>query len=311
MIKLSNGFVINPDPFWRPSYRISPYNTGYNSINKKIIDKAFVDRELITHFFGHQHYPVINGRSAIMLALQQYDLRPEDEVAIITTSGNTYISSCVTLEIEKICKWSMAITERTKLLFVNHEFGFCYEGLNQLRKYDLPIIEDCALSLASTNMGNTVGTIGDFVIYSLPKFFPISFGGVLKCNNVKRMKKAPMNNNELVYAFECLMTHYLPDVDRIKNKRLDNNKYLIDKFDKAGFLPFFKASQENIPGVFMCSTSGLNLFEFKKFMQNNGIESSVFYGEEAFYIPVHQHLNQDDMDFFYLLTSYFLENGNQ
>ena len=31
----------------------------------------------------------------------------------------------------------------------------------------------------------------------------------------------------------------------------------------------------------------------------HGIECSVFYGEEAFFIPVHQHLSEIDLDYFY------------
>lgn len=311
MTKLSNGFVINPDTFWRPCYRISPYNTGYNSINKKIIDKAIVDKEIITQFFGAKYFPTINGRSAIMLALQQYGLLPNDEVAILTTSGNAYISSCVTSEIEKVCKWSMTITDQTKLIFVNHEFGFCYEKLNELRKYGLPIIEDCALSFASTNQEKSTGTVGDFVIYSLPKFFPISFGGVLKCNDKFRINKLPEEDKTLVSGFEYLMSFYLKETESIKKKRLSNTTYLLDKFSDIGFEAFFTASEKDIPGIFMFKTARLNLPEFKKFMQDNGVESSVFYGKEAFFIPVHQNLNKEDMDLFYLLTSYFLENGNR
>ncbi len=247
MIRLRDGFVINPDTFWKPAYRISPYTTNYTQINKRIIDQGVIDYDLVNSFFGQNFYPTLNGRSAIALALNQYDLDPTDEVMITTTSGNRYISSCVTNEIDKICKWSMKLSNQTKLIFVNHEFGFCYQELESLKKYGLPIIEDRALSFSSNDKTNSVGNTGDFVIYSLPKFFPVSFGGVLQCNNPSRMK-------------------YLPAKD---------------------------------------------LNEFKKFMQSNGVESSVFYGENAFFIPVHQGLCQEDMDFFYSLTSYFMENGNE
>ncbi len=48
-------------------------------------------------------------------------LPPDDVVTILTTSGNFYISSCVTAEIEKFCKWDREITDQTKVIFVNHK----------------------------------------------------------------------------------------------------------------------------------------------------------------------------------------------
>ncbi len=311
MIRLRDGFVINPDTFWKPAYRISPYTTNYTQINKRIIDQGVIDYDLVNSFFGQNFYPTLNGRSAIALALNQYDLNPPDEVMITTTSGNSYISSCVTNEIDKICKWSMKLSNQTKLIFVNHEFGFCYQELESLKKYGLPIIEDRALSFSSNDKTNSVGNTGDFVIYSLPKFFPVSFGGVLQCNNPSRMKYLPAEDQQLKSYFFSLVTNYLQQTEAIKKARLDNFNYLKGRFMDMGFHPFFEITDFNIPGVFMFRTKKMDVNEFKKFMQSNGVESSVFYGENAFFIPVHQGLCQEDMDFFYSLTSYFMENGNE
>lgn len=311
MLKLKNGYVINPDSFWRPSYRISPFNTSYTTINKRIFDDNDIDEELVKDFFGLLFFPCQNGRSAIALALKQYDLQPEDEVLILTTSGNKYISSCVTREIEKVCKWSRKASSWTKLIFVNHEFGFCYKDLEKLNEYNLPIIEDKALSFISTGENELAGKIGDFVIYSLPKFFPISFGGVLKCNDDSKIKYFPAADVELNNYFFMLMSVYLKQIEEIKKMRLANFAYLKKIFLELNFSPFFEASVNEVPGAFVFRAPGIDLDGFKIFMQSNGIESSVFYGEQAFYIPVHQHLSREDMDLFYLLTSHFIENGNK
>lgn len=311
MIKLKKGYVINPDPFWKPSYRISPFTTQHISINKKIVDENIIDHEVIEDSFGDTFFPCFNGRSAIALALKQYDLTIDDEVWIVTTSGNNYISSCVTNEIEKICNWSTSKSQKTKLIFVNHEFGFVYKKLQNLKEHNLPIIEDKALSFASVDNDHEIRERGDFVIYSLPKFFPVSFGGVLKCNYSSKLKYVPEIDQELIKQFFPLMTAYLSQIETIKKKRLDNFNYLKEQFLQYNFEPFFHAGKYEIPGVFMYRTSGINLAEFKTFMQANGVESSVFYGEEAFFIPVHQGLNREDMDFFFLLTSHFIESGNQ
>lgn len=311
MVKFREGYVINPDVFWRPVYRISPFSTNYNSVNRKIVEVNHVDRPFVEHYFGASFFPVINGRQAISLALKQYDLKSSDEIYITTTSGNRYISSCVTNEIEKICEWKMEFSNKTKLIFVNHEFGYCHKELARLKKTGIPIIEDMALSFASGGMNCNAGRVGDFVIYSLPKFFPVSFGGVLKCNIPDRMKYLPETDKELESYFYPLMTNYLKQVNTISSCRIENFKYLESKFKEIGFLPYFEVTENNIPGVFMFKTIGIDLQSFKIFMQANGIESSVFYGSEAFYIPVHQGLKKDDLDFFYVLTKYFLEYGNK
>ena len=58
-------------------------------------------------------------RSAIHAALSHYDLQPDDMVSVFTTSGNTYISGCVTKAIEKTCKWSMKIEDNTKVIVLD------------------------------------------------------------------------------------------------------------------------------------------------------------------------------------------------
>jgi hypothetical protein len=41
----------------------------------------------------------------------------------------------------------------------------------------------------------------------------------------------------------------------------------------------------------------MDLSALKEFMQSNGIEAAFFYGEDAFYLPVHQNLNNDHIEF--------------
>src|SRR5947208_6862819 len=105
MAKFRDGYVIEPESFWRPAYRISPFNTSFISRNHLLIRNGEIHRELISNYFGELYTPCQSGKQAIYLALSQYGLKPDDEVWIITTSGNRYISRCVTKEIETICKW--------------------------------------------------------------------------------------------------------------------------------------------------------------------------------------------------------------
>ena len=62
----------------------------------------------------------------------------------------------------------------------------------------------------------------------------------------------------------------------------------------------FFTNKETVPGVFMFKVShpDIDLHNMKKHFYDHGIHCSVFYGEEAFYIPCHQRLGEKDMDYF-------------
>lgn len=307
MVTSSNGFILNPEAYWRPAYRISPFTTSHIKINWEIVQKG--KETSLRQYFGPAYSICRSGKEAIAKALAFYDLQKNDEVWIVTTSANKYISSCVTQKIEECCRWSMERSERTKLIFVNHEFGFCFRELQELKKFSLPIIEDRALSFYSQDEHNACGTVGDFVIYSLPKYFPVNAGGVLQQNiDIPYLDSRP-GSSELEKNIRILLGHYLMDVEQIRNKRQDNYRYLAEKFGALGFAPFFPLSEKEVPGVFMFQTKAVDLQGLKVFMQENGVESSVFYGKDAFFIPVHQSLSQTDLDFLFTLVNFYCNHG--
>ena len=71
----------------------------------------------------------------------------------------------------------------------------------------------------------------------------------------------------------------------------------------------FKLEEGSVPGVFMFKTDSKNLDlpELKKYYYAHGVQCSVFYGEEAFFIPVHQALNEQDLLYFCDVFCSFLE----
>ena len=121
-------FVINPDPYLLPSYRISPFSTQDVAFNNNLPDNDLIDDYFNERFEGHKFYYTFNGRAALSLALSYYSLAKEDVVTIFTTSGNYYISKCVTDTISHFCGWSREIQDRTRLILVNHEFGYPCQG---------------------------------------------------------------------------------------------------------------------------------------------------------------------------------------
>jgi dTDP-4-amino-4,6-dideoxygalactose transaminase len=230
-------------------------------------------------------------------------------VTILTTTGNRYISGCVTSQIEQFCQWSRTTEKNTKALFVNHEFGFPYEELHQLQSFGLPIIEDAAHSFASNNTKGNVSQIGDFTVYSFPKFFPIQAGGLLVFRDKYKIQE-PVDP-PLKQYIQKVVSHHLQHIDITSRKRRANHDYLTASFATLGFSSRFQVTHRSVPGVFMFKTDpSVDLDALKKHMWGNGVECSVFYGEQAFYIPVNDRLECFDLDYFFEAVKAFVNRAN-
>lgn len=306
-------FILNPDPYSLPVYRIGPFRTADLSINHNLPDSCVFDHYLSERFNGKKYFYTENGRHAINIALSSLFLQPDDVITILTTTGNFYISGCVTKEIEKFCRWSREILPETKALFVNHEFGNPYRGLALLKQLGLPIIEDCAGAFFSQDEGCHTGAIGDFAIYSFPKMFPIQVGGLLVVNNDKTPASVNEPEQMLLRHIKNIMSRYITFKDEIIAKRIYNYNLLSDRFGLAGLPARFDLPPDTVPGVFMFRTDGhrIDLSALKKYFWDHGVQSSVFYGEEAFFIPVHQALTEDDMDYFFEIMQSFLQTDKR
>lgn len=303
-IIVRNGFIMNPTIEVTPSIRISPFTE--NDLGMADFDTKSATEYLKNRF--NNYCLTIKARDAIFLALSYYELKKDDVVTILTTSGNYYISSCVTKEIEKFCLWSRELSNKTKLIFVNHEFGYPLENLEEVKGYGLPIIEDYAHTFVSENEKRQTSKIGDFIIYSLPKYFPMQIGGILVAEQSKL--------NSLHYTISTDNCDYIlghlslsiPSLEEISKKRLFNYAYLKNKLQHLGIVPFFPEKKNIVPGVFLFRwNDNINYDLLKEFMQANGVESSVFYGENAFFIPIHHKLEVAHLDYMISLLNYFKE----
>ncbi|SMO49923.1 dTDP-4-amino-4,6-dideoxygalactose transaminase [Saccharicrinis carchari] len=301
-------FVLNPDPYSLPCYRIGPFKTKDLSINHHLPQSNKIDDYFNQRFSGRAYAYTENGRRAIYLALQSLNLKKNDVVTILTTSNNFYISGCVTAEIEKFCQWSREMLPQTKAIFINHEFGFPYPYPDKLRDLGLPIIEDCANAFFSEGIGVPPGTVGDFVIYSFPKTFPLQVGGLLVADKLSDKNKNSEIDQQLLRHIKNVLSAYIDSKEDIIKKRLRNYNYLEKEFLKLGFEPRFQVDKGTMPGVFMFKTEGhqIDLAGLKNHFYAHGVQCSVFYGEEAFFIPVHQALVQDDLDYFVAVMDNFL-----
>jgi hypothetical protein len=300
-------FVLNPDPYLLPCYRISPFTTKDLHTNNAFPNSNSLDDYLDARFKGLDYIYTADGKRAINIALQQYDLKPDDVVTIFTTSGNFYISGCVTKEIEKFCRWSRKMEEHTKLIFINHEFGYPYQRISELRKYNLPIIEDCAHSFFSTNADDSVGNTGDFVIYSFPKMFPVQAGGLL--TSKKHVANVETINGDLQQHLKNVLSYYIEKKDTIIHQRLINYRYLASSLAGEDFEERFDLKEGIVPGVFMfrVKNNNIDLPKLKEHFYAHGIQCSVFYGEPSFFIPVHQNLSTTDLDYFTEVIQFYVK----
>jgi hypothetical protein len=100
----------------------------------------------------------------------------------------------------------------------------------------------------------------------------------------------------------------LPDAAK---KRRENYHALTKRFQQLGCSSRFELSESSVPGVFMFQTpAGVDLPSLKVFVQDHGIESSVFYGEQAFFVPVHDRLAPTDLEYFAQVVSAFLSKAS-
>lgn len=306
-IEFRSGYVLNPDEFYSPSYRISPFRTkdiGDNLILPRVLT-AFA--ELDSRFSGREWRFTNCGKEGIALALKALALKSDDCVTILTTTGNLYISGCVTREIEKVCKWSRVIQDNTAALFVNHEFGYPYRNLYELRSHGLPIIEDACHSFLSNTPAGDMGRIGDFIVFSLPKIFPLQIGGILSFDARYCIESSVQRGSELETYLAAVMSHYMPELEQAKEQRLTNYRWMANRFAMLGCYPRFVLLDNDVPGVFIFTVpEGIDLAAMRKHGWAHGIECSVFFGESAFFIPVHQRLSKSDLDYFYIVFSSFI-----
>ena len=300
-------FVVNPDPFLLPTYRISPFRTEDIAHNALLPADDFASAYFDNRFGKEKWTYTFNGREAIRLAIEHYNLQPDDFITICTTSENFYISSCVTKEIETFCSWNREITPQTKIIFVNHEFGYPYPDMDKLIATGLPIIEDCCTTFFSQDATGKVGQYGDFSVYSFPKFFPIQIGGLLVSNTNHTLKKSrDLNRKQISYIHNAL-SHFLKVEDEILNKRKKNYNYAINQLSQLGFTTRFSIQQNVVPSALLINNHNIvkDLNGLKLFLYNHGIQSSIFYGEDAFFIPIHQNLAPIDLDYFIYLIIFF------
>jgi hypothetical protein len=243
--------------------------------NTKIYDLINMDRFIYTN----------SGKEAIRIIVEHLNLQKEDEVYITTTTESSYVSTCVSATLFNYSKISRILTDKTKVVYVIHNFGFSHPKLLELRKLcddkGLILVEDCAFAFDSYVGNIRLGSIGDFSLYSLPKIFPISSGGILSFNKKFDIKRKPIDDQILK-----LTERWIPKVTNIKNHRQENYNFLENRVNKQSIY----GNVNNI-NPFMYGFYSENYQEYYSCLE--GFELGLTHVKNEVHIPVNAFIAKD------------------
>ena len=293
----------------KPAIRISPFTPERfeTLVQTKTTELISDDPTFwLDNAFDQQYYA--SGRLAIYSCLEHLGLTQTDEVMIITTTQGPYISSCVTNVIELVCRWSRELTTNTKLIMIIHEFGApCpVEKYEQYLNTDLPILEDCAYALGTRIASQKVGQYGDYALYSLPKYYPVPFGGLLVGKHtLKRDKISNALSNEATDTLrQCINAGY-EHLEQWNTQRQENFNFFKKSLAEHNYQPYFDLLDSAVvPGTYVTKVAENFAGEdIKQQMNAAGIESTQYYNQGGFFFPVHQFLTDYEKE--YILEHFF------
>ena len=184
---------------------------------KKVLESGWLTTGLVTKDFENKFRKYKNAKyalalnsctAALHLSLKLLNLKKGDEVITsaltfastvnsIINSGATPVLADVEYETQNIdpIQIEKKINKKTKAILIVHFAGRVCE-MNKImkisKKYNLPIIEDCAHAIESKYNNKHVGTFGTFGCFSFyaTKNLSIGEGGMLLTNSKKLYERA-------------------------------------------------------------------------------------------------------------------------
>lgn len=287
----------------RPHVRISPFSPlQYERVLREGVPKS--DLPVMSPEYWSDGAKDIgffdSGRSALLTILILERLKPLDEVAIITTTQGAYISNCVTSTIEKVCRWTRTIGQRTRLALVIHEFGFpcTTPEIAACQEMGMPIVEDCAYAVGSRTNGAAIGTFGDYVFYSLTKHYPVPFGGIL----VTR-KNLPSGTGAVLRGSKrSLLARFIQQSHSFLAEwaegRRKNWEFFANRLYIQNIRPFFRLPPDVVPGAFVFQLpETFQAASRKQSLVDAGVEATEYYQMGGFYFPAHQFLTDYEREY--------------
>lgn len=193
------------------------------------------------------------------------------------------------------------------ILLANHEFGYTDNRL--LSKNGINLIEDCAFAFASRFENEKYcGTVAPYSIFSFSKFFPIQIGGFL-------LSDKPIDYKEdlaIEKYINNVVGYYFNEIEEWTKQRLSIYNYYSEVFRQLNCKNYFSNSEYDVPGVYLFRLpDSIDTQLLKEYYQQRGVQCSVFYKEQAFYLPLHQFTKKWHIDFFAELLNDFIGKSHE
>ncbi len=257
-----------------------------------------------------------SGTDALTLALHLLGVRRGDEVI---TPPNSFIASTavithlgakpVFVDVKKDQNINEnnieeKITKKTKAIMPVHLTGrMCTMDkiIKISKKYNIPVIEDCAQSILSSykkKMSGSWGNVGCFSAHPLKNLNASGDGGYLTTNNksiyekIKNLRTHGMEESrDNVSSFgyvsrmdnmqAAILNFRLKNLKNIINKRRKNVDFYLDNLNlNRVYFPMEKQSEYNSYHTFVVQVEKRN--QLREFLKKRGIETSIHYP-----VPIH------------------------
>ncbi len=234
-----------------------------------------------------------SGREALARILTYLQLRPADEVWLSTTMGlrDLQVSPCVTATIARHCRFAFQPGPRTAAALVIHDFGVPHRDLAAIRArcdyHGWPLIEDAAHAFASTDAaGRRMGTVADFALFSLPKFFAVPNGGLVI--GLPAQAAGP-EDGTAAERFRAVLPA-TADIAETRRRNWQSLHRLLGPHGLDSDLPLTRGS---VPACYLLRTA--HQFATLRRLRRAGIESGPEIHCDRVFLPCHQHLDLDDI----------------
>lgn len=188
-----------------------------------------------TWFSGGRVFFVHRARTAIAHLPELLEMKAGDEVLMPAYNCGSEIDSFLKLgisikfylvdvtgkiDVEDIVR---KVSDKTLAIYVTHYFGFP-QNLTKLqdfcRQRGLFLIEDCALSLFSSDGNRKLGSFGDVSVASFPKTLPVPDGGALIVNNqALGMKPWVLKKAPVLLVFRHVLPHIKSSILRYLSRK--------------------------------------------------------------------------------------------
>lgn len=174
------------------------------------------------------HHLGPRARWLFSAVLGSLNLDRTDEIAILTTTGDVYVSICVSVPAFNHCRISRVVTDTTKVVVIVHEFGYAFPDIvsrvTEWRARGIIVIEDCAHVIGMRVGGQPIGSFGDYSFFSLSKILPTPVGGLLRTRLPIMLPKMSLEESEATKAGQAIMDTFLPHHDYFSSGRQERHR---------------------------------------------------------------------------------------